>query len=371
MNIRSSSLPLLKLCPASIVPPEHKVVTIPEDAAITGTGGHKVLQHWVQAGAPDVNVIGAVAAELDIEDAEELGILCWMGWKCWLEIRHHFPQPALEVARETTRDGVTLTGHADIESVVGTQGRILDWKTGRLDMDHQWQLRAYAKLLLDNDRSLTDVYAAVCKVRDKRLEAWTWTREEIQQWWQIAFAALNHTDEFRPDAKWCRYCKRALECPARRQILSTGAALLHSTTGYIAEGWDLAAASPEQLHAIYSAAKDANVAAEIILDAVKSAVAMAPDGQIQHDGMALRLAVTNPRKIADTAKAVAVLSQGYLSHEEILAAAKLSITKIEDAVGSHAPRGQKKDAKAAVGQALADAGCIEASVSERLELRRI
>src|SRR5580698_5252470 len=160
---------MLQNCPASIVPPAVKVNTIPDEAARLGTACHEVLQKWVRDGQPYESIIPAAATALGLEDPGELSILAYTGWKCWLEIRHHFPEPAMEVARETTRDGVTLTGHADIESVVGTQGRILDWKTGRLDMDHEWQLRCYALLMLDRDSSLTEVYAAVVKVRDKIL----------------------------------------------------------------------------------------------------------------------------------------------------------------------------------------------------------
>lgn len=369
-EIRASALPMLRNCAASIVPPTTSISWIDDLPARTGTAAHQVIAHWVREDYPDESVIAGVAGQHEIEDPMELSILSWSGWKCWTEIRHHFPDPQMEIERETTRDGIRVTGHPDLESIVGTQGRILDWKTGWLDTHYKWQLRAYALMMLDRDSSLDSVYACVIRVRDKQLDSWNWRRAEMESWWRQVRDWLQHADEYSPNAKWCRFCRRALECPARLQVLQSGRSLAGVTLDKIADGFDLTTLPADEILSLYHAAKDTVAAAETLLDGVRSAVALSNGRGIEANGEKLVLSLTSPRKITDTKKAMAVLGT-WLSPDEILAAARLSVTSVEAAASARAPRGQKTAVKNDVAASLHDAGCIETSVVERLELKRV
>src|SRR5207244_6197796 len=104
-----------------------------------GSAFHACMAAYVQ-GIP-VNV-EEVAAEHNV-DADELGNLFGWAAKLWRErLSDLFPAPIVEDFWIYPDGDLTIHGHADLVSLVGTEVRGLDYKSGFADTDATHQLKA-------------------------------------------------------------------------------------------------------------------------------------------------------------------------------------------------------------------------------------
>lgn len=114
IETRCSALPLTCICPASL-DTDGMVFDDAGEAARLGTACHKWFAARVLGQEADT---ASLARRYDV-NAEELGMLCGLTWKCWQQIEQHFPSPETEVAMEwSDGESLSLTGHADLLSIV-------------------------------------------------------------------------------------------------------------------------------------------------------------------------------------------------------------------------------------------------------------
>lgn len=397
IKLRASQLPIFLECAESAVAPTLAVEE-PQEAADMGTAIHEWLADRLRGGNPDSLEI---ASNYGL-DVKELARLCHWAWQAWLLVADWYPEPRrMETEfhiRSSGSDGskqeggddkhcgspeelpVWITGHIDLVSRIDEgEERILDFKTGRLDLDHRQQLYGYVWLVFQSDAYLQRVYAATLRTREGVLDPISETaepgylsRQEAEQWYERLVAHAK-AGGYRPGPH-CRFCRRSHECPAIGQALVQAHQVLR---GALMDGTveEIEAALPVdllELGRVGAAIKDAAALLSSRLDRwtdalrvrVRQAGGRVPTG----DGRELVLSETVRRDIVFE-QAEPTLRQA-LTVEEIVDLVKISKTDLEDTIKAKAGRGQKGKAVAAMMDELERVGAIRETVVERLEIRR-
>ncbi len=360
---RCSSLPLALTCPASQVRVGPLVDSAGPEARL-GTAFHSVMALAV----PHCDLVEEALAMSRAQamiyscDPDELTILVRQGWRWWLEMRHLFPAPETEVPCEfSTPDcQLLLTGHIDLLSDMGEEVAVLDWKTGRDDSNHEEQVRGYSWLALQRHSDALAVYAAVVRVREGTVDAYRWSRSELEQWVERIADELRKRDRFNPGAH-CGFCRRALTCEAREAQLALQVEAL--TVEEFSGPW-----TPARRGALYDQAKAVAKIAEQAVDWLR-AETVANGGTLHlGDGRQLQI-VQQERRSLDVSRSLPIL-RNWLPQAEIEAAMTLSKTKVEAALSDSAPRGQKKHVIEEAMAALEAAEAVTVTYIERLEVKR-
>jgi len=237
LTIRCSSLNRLAVCSASIVPPAIRIEE-PSEPAELGTGVHGFM-------ACNIAISGSSGVMAGIDehaptpegtDRVTFQKLCGLAWSRWSNVAHNFPEPKVEYGFRPflhllgewgiRHEGITLTGTADVLSIVGDEARILDHKTGWHDGAHEQQLRGYGWLALNEFPECTHVRATVLGIRNGTLDTFVWSRDELAAWWfSLAKRLVRNQDHFVTDLQHCRFCPRRFECKA---IQEKGASIVRS-----------------------------------------------------------------------------------------------------------------------------------------------
>ncbi len=365
---RSSKMDLLTQCPAAQQEPAVKMLHDDSDAAL-GSAVHGVLfglpdkPGWIETDPAD-EMIALCAASFCVPEPE-ITPLAWQAWKRWLAVRDYFPDPTCEVEMVSVLpDGSTLTGHADVLSL--TKGpRILDLKTGFLDSDHDEQLRAYAWLALQEHRDADQCYTMVLRVREGTTDGRAYERGELDAWAKRLVQRLAQKDAYHP-GRWCGYCPRAHECPART-------ALMQQVRGDLADVIDGELTPQDRPGAFWQnalvGAKMLEQLAGQIRDQARAAVVAAGGVLPAEPGWELQLNEVVQRKIAFD-RGWELLSKRGLCTPEVRAAMTIPRDEVEAAVKATAGRGMKGRAVSELLDALDDAGAIRRIAVPRLEVRR-
>lgn len=364
VSIRASRLPLLALCPASAAP--GPVSESAEDgAARMGTAVHAIVTGWIVNGLA-ADDIDAQAARLGV-DPEELGKNARITFAAWSRAAENFPGAQVEVPLVYEANGLRLTGHADIVSPPsandGTEARVLDLKTGWLDVDHSEQLAGYAFLLAKHYTEVDRIYAAVLR-RDFTLDGRYWTRAELGAWYSGLLERLKSAT-YRPGFH-CWNCPRRLNCDAadsfiRRNVL---ALVVVDAAGEPLVSSELD--GPALAEALDRAKLLEHLCADV-REAVRIRVAEA-GGVIQTgDGRQLELTRTERRTIVFPA-ALPVLRAAL--GDDLDRLLEVSKTRVEAAYKATIRRGAKGEAVAELIRRLDEAGAIQVKAVERLECRR-
>lgn len=357
IKTRCSRLPLVEACPQSQVEPVVQIDTSGAEAD-TGTACHFGFAEAValgnKAGSQYPLNVNAIAHTYRV-DAEELGVLLATTWKLWLRIRAQFPDPIIEKPLAYNGAAFTLTGKPDLRAQFGHEIRILDLKTGRVDVDPSAQLAGYAFLALQ-ESDAESVYACQLRPRDGQLEGWRWTRDEVV--WRIDQIMLAAgVGSYKP-GRHCAYCPRWHECPA---ALSMTRAAIQLATGEIST--DLTPAQALNLHAFR---KTADRASEFIQVVLRNHVAKA-GGEVWDGEDGLVIETRKLRKIDfETGEAVLREELGARMPEAV----SVSKTKAERIMKDGAGRGAKTYAAKRLMDKLEAAGAVSVEEQERLELKR-
>ena len=229
-RIRCSSNPLLEACAQSGERPAVDVIG-DDGPASHGSMAHELFFDCIMLGRgyPSEGVDLAVMAERWGADPKEASMLAGAAWRLWQEneLAGVFPEPEFnaEITLVDEKSGIIETGHLDLNSLVSREVRVLDLKTGRLDINPVEQLKAYSLGSMRKYDADT-AYAAQLRPRDGVFEAWQWTRDELEAWWQRFVEHLGR-GEYRT-GEHCTRCHRWLECPAATQLVQASAARLLS-----------------------------------------------------------------------------------------------------------------------------------------------
>lgn len=354
MKLRCSSLPLVSLCAQAQHAP---VVRIAGDdkAANLGSATHETLAKLIATGLPATHAdIAAAADDWDV-DVHEAHKLYAMGGRLWETVRQWFPAPQTEVALPPVeRDGITLTGHADVLDEVDDEGRGADHKTGFLDYDSEQQMRGYAMLHLSIRPALNRWWGVVLRVRDGERVMYRWTRDEMERWWAKLVDHLR-ADEYRPGPH-CRFCPRWHECPAGKAYVRQLGEM------FIADAGGALQLTPLRAIDIMERVKLIETFCERMRDAIKLAVISEGGEWSDADGNTLRLKQEERREILYAAGAAILAELGDRFPEAI----KVSKTKAEEIVKANAPRGMKSLAVQRMMDRLFEAGAVKINTIEKL-----
>ncbi len=366
LSLRCSSAPLAMKCPASTVPPVDEILSGGE-AADMGTAVHAVLANWIGNGRAGIEYIGEAAAEFNIEDTDELSRLSWNGWRCWEQIQHEYPDPKIEYAPAAIEaDGLRLTTEGvDLHAGVGEQIRVLDWKTGRLDLDAQDQLKAYCLLLSREYPFASTFHASKVNVRAMSRDCWLWSRDDLAAWWQRLADVAARQFVFKA-GRHCGFCHRSHECHVFEGYMQQSVNVVSSMQVLPAE--PLARAN--MLVELLDRAKLLEHQIDMAKDLVKAEVARCGGAMDCGDGTELAIATTARRKMKWSKEAEAI-ALGNLDADVVRECLTPSITQLHKAAMAAAPRGQKGKLANEFIQSFDDAGCVTVAHSESLEHRQV
>lgn len=364
ISLRASSAPTAMLCGQS-ARPGMRVESGGRDPADMGTGVHEIMSSWITNGQ-DAGLSGPVAATLGL-DRDELAKLSYIAWGLWREMAEHFPEPQTEVPMEhfDEANGIRLTGHCDLLSMVDAQVRVCDWKSGHGEGDHEAQLRAYAYLALQRYPEATSVYAAILRVRDGSVEGFEWSRQDVFLWFAGMIERLK--DETYRVGKHCGFCSRGATCEAKSALLRQ---CVDSFSEPVSDAFLPVEPSARAavLESLLARARLVEKASAIAVDLVRAEVRAAGGSIVCPSGAELRIDSEERRSVVFP-EALPILSEelGTDCLAKILRASK---GDVEEAVSNSAPRGTKGKRIKEVLARLDEAGAIRVSTTEKLVCRK-
>jgi hypothetical protein len=293
-------------------------------------------------------------------DAEEVERLAWAGVRAWGRVKEHFPEPEIEQSYECTRGELTLTGHIDVSSVVGSEFRVLDWKSGREDASAEEQMRGYCWLGVTESR-LDSATAVVVRLREMTQDVHRWTREELDGWFVGVVRDTADTARYAA-GRHCGFCPRAGECQALEQHTSNAVAQLVDPSAALMEH------PPEALLALYDRVKLVRGACDQAGDLLRAEVEARGGSVTASDGRTLYLR-DETRRVIDPRSAWPILEERF-GLDDLLGAVRIVKGDVEDLAKAAAPpRGKGAAVKALFEELDATGAMIETTV-QKLEVRR-
>jgi len=363
LTTRCSSLPLQHACPASAhAPPGEPRLKTNDSAATLGSAFHRAIASAVLADRMDADTIDEAAAVYGVDDRPELARLCWTGWRLWdTSLRRWFPEPRVEVEMRGTAHGLTLSGHADVLSQADREARVLDWKTGWADDgDPAPQVRGYAWLAMAG-YGLVRARTWTVRVREQVADCDVLTWRQADDALRLVAERLRQADAYNPGPH-CRWCPRALHCPALRQTLALSVEML----GYVVDEVVL----PEEADKMLDVVRLVELACERARAGLKALVASHGGALPLKSGRELALDRQTQHPIVVTPDSMAIVAAECASDPDYCATLRFTKSAVEKAVKDNAPHGQKAAAWRQTLARLEEAGCLGETTTERLVVRR-
>ena len=352
VKIRCSALPRVWACPASAAPsnvksesPESRLGQIVHAHIAGKLGFDSVRREAANIGrdADEAAYLYSVGLEADKELVDNAGMIL---------VRREDPL-------EFDGGGVVLTGSPDVWGMFMDRERaqVVDYKTGRVDRDHDQQLRGYAFLVLAAMPEAMEVVCRTVWLRTKNVDTFTMTRVEAAEWW-TELVKRAESESYTDDISVCGFCPHKAACWQYSQLLSVAVAPIMSN------GQSLPATAAD-LAALYPAAQEL----ERHLDAYKKAMraALASGPVALPDGRIIGLE-TRKRAVIDAAKAMPIIHAHY--DGDPLTVMEVRKTALEDALRENAPKGMKKKAVEDCMFALESAGALTWTETEAIGIRR-
>lgn len=226
LHLRGSRVPLAMACPESTIDDGGPKLVSSGEPANLGSAIHDTIAAWIERDyLPDSASIDHFGERHAVENFDELRWLTWATWNLLLKVRQWYPgaEPEVELEHIDEANGIRLTGRLDLASIIDHEKRlnILDYKSGRLEVDASHQLRTYAYLGLQKRQDIKIVWASVLRVRDGSIDPCPiWTREDLDHWYAGLVARVKRRghEEYNPGAH-CAFCPRALTCPGKEAYL--------------------------------------------------------------------------------------------------------------------------------------------------------
>jgi hypothetical protein len=349
INLRCSSLPLLFACGVSLQAPDLTVHQESGPAANLGTLVHGELARYVEG--------------FEVEPSKATGFLFWAGVKAWRELAPEFPNSLTEVLLDHRFLEWSCTGHVDVVSVVGSEIRILDWKSGFKDSDYREQMRGYCALALLKYPEIERATATIAWLRTGEIERYAMTRDQLEKWVDDVMLAMCPIE--RPGTH-CDYCKRSHECRSRNALVRRDiATVLDVGTEEAAEA--IARMDPSDIVALLGKAKMIAACADRIKDAIKAHVETV--GEVEGEKTKLTLVEENRRNI-DPLKTWPILMESGFEDSDFAECVKISASTVDTITGKKAGRGNGKRAIAALREKLEAAGAVSTTTIQKLTERR-
>lgn len=365
IHLRCSSLPLASACMASQFHAGPVCETNGPEARL-GTAVHECLALHVQGLPYDAD---AIAAYHQV-DPKDVAILAANGRRCLEQMHPYFgtdiqTERYMEAIDEPA--GIRLTGHLDVYGRVTddpSTAIIVDWKSGYRDPNALDQLRGYAMLIMSNYPEVRQVWAWLVMLREQAAEKYLFELSEIERWWMDLSARIKGPLRYSPGAN-CRFCSRGATCEAKGGYLWESAEMVQDDSFLPPKRHITPAHMVEMLDRI-KVVEDACGTARAL---IKAEVAAAGGTLETGDGRALVLG-SHARRSIDYPAAASIIDQ-QISIDDLIPLLQISKTKLEDYVRRRAPRGQKQQAVKDLMDRLEQAGALETTYTERLEVRNV
>ena len=361
--LRCSSLPMYLAC-AHSQDEEPLQIEAYNAASDLGTAVHDAMRSIVKGLPVDVQVLALRHGV----DAKDLGPLVAFGYKAWNggedqePLRDAYPLPETEVTVEVQLERLRLTGHIDLLSVIGVQGRLLDWKSGRKESsDYYAQLLGYAVCLLLG-RGLAEVVATVVWLRSQTVETYRFTRDE-------AYAFVDRLVTHRRNGRYrhgehCGYCPRSHDCEALVAIARRDAAIFSEADveQLVRE------AAPEALVDGRRRLKVIEAFSKSYEDALRRRIRA--EGPLDAgDGKMLALVEENGKREIHAAKAWPVVQPLLedMSEEQLNGVLTISAASLDEVVAKRAGKGKGAAAKRALRAELEVAEALTQGTVQKLK----
>jgi hypothetical protein len=292
------------------------------------------------------------------------GLTVWLGLGGFVALRDAFPGATCEREFSIGVGEHTLIGHSDVRSDVLGTVRILDWKSGRVDHDYSEQMLGYCALELLSNPFVERAEAHIVWLREREVEPWSMTREELPGWVERVGSALDsHATVY---GRHCTFCPRAHECPGRAAVVRRDAqSLLDLSDEELSNG--LATMTPDRIIELTRQARSVSTAADRVVAAVR--MHAAEKGDIVGESSKLTLA-EQIRKKVDAERAWPVL-QRHLTDGELAKCLDVRLTAASDAVAAKAPPRGGAAAKREFQSDLEAAGAVSHNTVRVLTEKRI
>lgn len=358
-TIRASDADRILQCGASAIEPKQPIDISGPEATI-GRAAHDAIEQWIIAGCigepepqPSANEYGVQPSEIEmIQNAPSM--------------LQAIKEDLRDLKAEVTVNGGGVRGRVDVIAMTMAQGNkpfniaILDWKTGRDPVlgGKPGQRLAYAS-------AAEATYGMPANGYVYTAELWLATGEIIESRFDIAsiegFRKRLAEQLKRKNAapgNHCKYCRRSHECTEREVYIRSAAMTIATEPSELASA-ELLANLWDQSRALKQALETYEKAVDMAIE--EHGALYLPDGRKMLHG-------TKSIDTIDASKAWPILRSAGLDRAAIEGAIKLSKTKLTEAVGKRAPRGEKTKAKADLISALDLAGAID---RKQLRYRRI
>lgn len=361
MKLRASGMDTAMACPGSARAPCIRIRETSEPAEL-GTAAHLVYQDLVETGIVHWSHLPALAERYSVDETD-LRVLAAQGQKLWYQVRDAFPSPFCEVALGPVAIGdATLTGHVDVVSIVDSEARICDWKTGRKDADYRHQMRAYGALVLAEHPELVSATTTLLWVRDGEVETNTMTREQAERWLhRVQTHVVDWNGTYCPGTH-CQWCASWYECKAAHAMTRAAVSAIIE-----APADQLAAMTPADIVQLYQRASLVGNVADKVRDALREHVKHV--GPVEANGQRLEIAIEERREL-DPMAAWPVLEGAGFGDAEFAQVLKISASETEKLVAARAGRGRGAAAVRELKAALDNAGAVKLNQISKLTLRR-
>jgi hypothetical protein len=259
----------------------------------------------------------------------------------------------------------SVFGTVDRVVIRGTHVDVVDFKFGRGEIDDaEINIQGQAYLLGVMDKFPELETATVHFIIPRRDEVFTadFTRADMEgirlRIGLIVGKAMLSDAERIPNTEGCKYCKHKLSCPALNdKMLPLAKKYAKTVDDFELNLWG--SYSPAEIEDPEVLGKMLNVAS--VVDkwaeaAKKQATKLATDEGLEIPGYDLHFR-TATAKIGDSQAAFDAVEH-LLSAEEFMNACNVTPTALGKAYSEKLPRGEKKDARAKIDNALEDAGVI-------------
>jgi len=384
MNIRCSSLPRVLACPASLQEPEVRIDSVGDEARV-GSAVHECL-----AGAVSQSSFDTASSARNFKVPEQdVRPLVWRGVKIWNDIQDSLAVAVVEeqmhevVVGSCVEDHVSLSGSPDIiaftlaDEEAGEHADMIvwDWKTGVQGPEYIDQVMGYALLAskkFDYDLATHGCKGAIAWVREGGWEIVDLTPAMFDDFGARLAAVQSEPDRYGPSEAACKYCPRRHECPAQTALARSAIADLTAVESQLTDmvPADLAALKPKadvlkRLLGLYD-------------KSLKAAVVEA--GSLSRgDGREMYMSTREKRKLVlETAWPVLAELLGVdpeyfptlLEKLSDMGAIDVKLTKVLDAVGDGAAKGQKGKKKDDARAQMDAIGAIEVHKYDVLTTRK-
>lgn len=351
ISIRCSALPRIMRCPASAEP-----ANIESDSPEARLGR---IVHECIARKPGYEAVRNAAANAQC-DPDEAAMLYHAGLEADEEFVEREGLILVQREKPLEFDGgaLKLTGTPDVWGVLPSQqAQVCDYKTGRVDRNHDQQLRGYAFLILAAMPNVDEVVCRAVWLRSKNVDTFVVTRVETGNWWTDLVDRVD-SQNYTDDISVCGFCPHKAACWQYSRLLGVAVAPIMS------QGQCLPTTAAD-LAALYPAAQELERHLAAYKHAMRAALAAGPVAL--PDGRIIGLE-TRKRATIDASKAMPIIHAHY--DGDPLDMMEVRKSALEERIRDGAPRGMKGKAVDDCMFALESAGALTWTETEAIGIRR-